>query len=371
MSAARRAALRAVNAARRARDDRRRTPPQVRLGRADGRRRIFYLSPDPPMPRGGVRVFYQHVDLLRAAGFDATVVHCRRGYRAGWFANDTAVAGAPDVTVTPDDVLVVPEYYGGTLDRLPAGPTVVVLNQGVYHTFDAVDVAAAAALVGPPVSAVLTVSEDSLDLLRFTFAGVPVHLVRPTLDRDVFHPGDGAPRGRRIAYAANRRADESHHLRCVLEARGRLAGWELVPIVGMSEAEVADTMRSCPIFLSMNEREGFGLQPAEAMACGCFVVGYTGQGAREFFDPRYSAPVPDGALLDYARAVEEAVAAFEADPDALTRRGLDASAALLARYDEAGLRGDLVAFFRSLGLAPAAIDDGAGAAGPTAADRLR
>ena len=51
----------------------------------------------------------------------------------------------------------------------------------------------------------------------------------------------------------------------------------------MSEAEVARDPSGVTVFLSLNKAEGFGLPPAEAIACGCRVVGFHGMAAREFF----------------------------------------------------------------------------------------
>lgn len=351
-------ARRLAEATQRARHAKRRRPPAVGFSEAAGQPpHVYYLSPDPDRPRGGIRVFYRHVDLLNEAGVPATVVHDKAGQRAGWFANDTRVAAAADVRARRQDLLVVPEFYSAELDRLPSGPRVVLFNQAPFYTFDAMTPEQAAAFAARPLDAILTISETGLGLLRHTFDTIPVHQARSVLEPEVFHPGDGAVRGRRIAYATNRRAQEAHQLISILTVRGVLEGWELVPIRGMTEAQVGETLRSCPIFLSFSERDGFGLPPAEAMASGCYVIGYTGQGGDEFFDPSYSAPIPDSALLDYARAVEDAVAAYDADPAALGRLGLAASQAVLGRYSRAGLRADLLAFYAALGLGVPGLGD--------------
>ncbi|MFT4287056.1 glycosyltransferase [Nocardioides sp.] len=336
-----------------ARHARRRRPPAVGSAPATGAPpHVYYLSPDPDRPRGGIRVFYRHVDLLNQAGIPATVVHRKPGQRAAWFANDTRVAGAAEVAVTPEDLLVVPEFYSAELDRLPVRSRVVVFNQAPFYTFDAMTLEEAAVFARRPIEAILTVSDAGLRLLSDTFAPVLVHRTRPVLDPGVFHPGDeqSGPRPRRIAYATNRRAQEAHQLLSILTVRGALTGWELVPIRGMTEAQVARTLRECPIFLSFSEREGFGLPPAEAMASGCYVIGYTGQGGEEFFDPAHSAPVPDSALADYVAAVERAIAGYEADPAALAGLGHAAARAVTERYSLAGLRADLLACYASLGV---------------------
>jgi glycosyltransferase involved in cell wall biosynthesis len=167
------------------------------------------------------------------------------------------------------------------------------------------------------------------------------------VDGSLFHPAEGR-RERRIGYLArSRRSAERDQLLHILRSRGVLADWELTPISG-TEAETARLMRSCPIFLSFGFREGFGLPPAEAMASGCYVVGYTALGGTEYFDPAYCTPVAECDLVAYGEAVEEAMQRFQDDPDAVETVGLKSSAAILDRYSADNLTADLSRFYDSL-----------------------
>ena len=248
---------------------------------------------------------------------------------------------------------MVPECYGPSFGQLPDGPRVVVFNQGAYHTFDLLgyeQTEAGAPYAGASrLAAVLTVSDDSAALLRYAFPSIPVHVARVVVDRNVFHPGPRPP-GRRIAYLTHRRPGEREQLRHLLRARGVLDGWTLAPIAGRTERQTAAIMRDSAVFLSFSQLDGFGLPPAEAMACGSYVVGYPGQGGREYFDPAYCAPVPDGDLLAYARAVEQAIADHDhdRDPAGFGGRGRLASQRVLDRYSADGLRADLLAFYEPL-----------------------
>jgi hypothetical protein len=334
------------------RDLRRRTPAEVRYdAAAPGAGTIYYLCPDDDRPSGGIRVIYRHVDLLNAAGLDAVVLHQRPGFRVTWFGNDTRVLAARDVTLGRDDLLVVPEFYGPGLGTLPAGCRKVVFNQNAYQTFSRVPFAATA--TGAPyagvagIEALLTVSQDNAALLRHAFAQFPVHVARVVVDERVFHPGS-TPAGRRIGYMPRRRAGEQEQLLHILRSRGVLDGWELAPIDGLSEAATAEALRGCAVFLSFSEREGFGLPPAEAMATGAYVVGFTGLGGRDFFDPAYCSPVAEADLLAFAVAVEEALRRHDEEPGALAAAGQAASKHILAKYHEDGLRDDLLAFYRGL-----------------------
>jgi hypothetical protein len=342
----------AVRRAAGSRDLRRRTPPEIRYEPGTpGTGTIYYLSPDDNAPSGGIRVIYRHVDLLNAAGVDAAVLHDRPGFRVDWFDNRTRVLAARDVTLGAGDLLVVPEYYGPGLGALPVGCRKVVFNQNAYQTFARVPFGTTAP--GAPyagvggIEALLTVSQDNAALLRHAFPGLPVHIARVVVDERVFHPGD-RPAGRRIGYMPRRRAEEQEQLLHILRSRGSLDGWELVPIDGLTEARTAEALRGCAVFLSFSEREGFGLPPAEAMASGAYVVGFTGLAGRDYFDPRFCAPVAEADLLAFVVAVEQVLEQGRTDPEVLATAGRAAAKHILANYHESGLRADLLSFYESL-----------------------
>jgi len=316
---------------------------------------VYYLAPDNDRPSGGVRVIYRHVDLLNELGIRAFVMHDADGFQCTWFANRTPVVAASTAILGPTDILVVPEWYGPGLATMPAGPRVVIFNQRAYDTFDHIpyeQTAPGAPYVGlPGLTALLAVSDDNVDLLRYAFPTIPVRLTRNVVDAEVFAPGRW-PRDRRIAYLGHRRASERDQLLHILRSRDTLRDWEVTLIAGRTEQQTAEIMRRSAIFLSFSEREGFGLPPAEAMSCGAYVVGYQGLAGREFFDEGYCTPVPDGDLLAFAQAVEDACATYDTDPESLAKRAAAASEAVRARYTVGGLSDDLTAFYQPL-LTPA------------------
>jgi len=312
---------------------------------------IYYFSPDEDVPSGGIRNIYRHVDALNGLGRRARVLHSRADFRTTWFQHQTPTVGAANAILHTNDLLVIPEFYGPSLGAVPADVPVVIFNQGAYHTFDFT--AFNESGPGAPYRRVqrllglLTVSTESADVLAYTFPDLAIGVARQAIDPAVFHPNAGA-RGRRIAFTTHRRAAEREMLLHMLRARGVLDNWELVPITGKSEQETGDLMRSAPLFLSFSEREGFGLPPAEAMACGCFVVGFTGLAGREYFDPDVSAPVTESDVLAFAKAVEDACGRYDQDPHALASCGTEASARILARYTASGLQDDLARFYADL-----------------------
>ena len=310
---------------------------------------IWYLCPDTNVPTGGVRVIYRHVDLLNSVGIPAAVVHVRAGFSCTWFAHETKVMSAADVVLSAADILVVPEYYGPSLADLPAGLRVVIFNQNTYRTFTSPGATAAwqRYAESESLAAIVVVSQDNAQYARYAFPGARVARVRDSVDGNLFHAADKPP-GRTIGYMPRRRDADARQVLDLLEIRGCTDNWEIVRIEGRAEEQTAAIFRTCSIFLSFSEREGFGMPPAEAMACGCYVVGFTGLAGREFFEPDICTPVEEGNVLAFAQAAERAMADFDKNSQAVRDRGLAASERIRSRYSPQVQLDELMAFYASL-----------------------
>jgi Glycosyl transferases group 1 len=294
---------------------------------------------------------YRHVDMLNEAGIPAFVLHERPGFSCLWFEHDTPLRAVPQVRLTPQDLLVVPEVYGPTLSALPSTLRIVVLNQNAYNTFDGLS--HSSSMRGGPyrelagLEAIMVVSHDNLEYLRFGFPDLLIERIPCGIDAAVFHPGTQRP-GRRIAVMPRKRVRDLNQVLHLLNVHGTPAGWEIVQIDNRSERETADLLRSCALFLCLSEREGFGLPPVEAMACGCYVTGFTGLAGREFFRPEFSSPVDEGDVLALARSAVTLMREYESRPLELRGAGLAASRFVLETYSLERQRVELVQFFTGL-----------------------
>jgi glycosyltransferase involved in cell wall biosynthesis len=193
--------------------------------------------------------------------------------------------------------------------------------------------------------AAMTVSQDSADYLRFAFPGLDVSIVEYPIDPAVFYPAEEPP-SKRLAMMPRKRQDDARQIVRLLGER--LHGWDVVEIEGVSESDAAAMLRSAPIFLALGWREGFGLPVAEAMASGCFVVGFPAFGGRDLFDPDFSLPVEDGDVLSAARGIAEAMSRYECEPEVVRDAGARASRQIRERYSLERQAGQLTAFYEQL-----------------------
>ncbi len=315
---------------------------------AGARPGIYFLTPDHSAPSGGIRVIYRHVDILNAAGFTASVLHRRRGFRCTWFENETRVTDVSVVRLRPDDLLVVPEVDVDMLHRVPPGTRHVIFNQNSHLTWTGGARAVSQFYAPrPALAAVVTVSLHNEAMLRRAFPGCPVRRVHLGIDGEMFHPAGRSPRPR-IAYMPRRGRDDARQVLGMLEARGALDGWDVVSLDGLSHEGVAAALRSTAIFLAFTRQEGFGLPAAEAMACGAYVIGNDGFGGREFFQPAFCARIETGDIVSFADAAEGAIERERATPGWCATRGAWASEFVLRHYSLAREREDVTALYAQL-----------------------
>ncbi|MCX6954213.1 MAG: glycosyltransferase family 1 protein [Verrucomicrobia bacterium] len=299
-----------------------------------GPARVLLACPDHAAPAGGVRQIYRLAATLRAdLGLDAYVYHRRTGFTLDWFQTTAQVAYADATAPGPRDLLVLPEVWGNAMQEHP-GVRKIIFNQNAYYTFmNGYETVPSSAPLSPAdhgVIGLLTVSDDSAELLTETFPRLPVARVRYEVDAELFaYTAEKRPQ---VAFMPRKHPDEARQLLNTLALRGALAGFEVVAIDGVSEREAARLLRESLVFLSFGYPEGFSLPPAEAMATGCLTLGYHGMGAREFLLPEYSWPIEVGHTLDYVRAVESVLTQWRRDPAPLRARAAAASRFIHGRY---------------------------------------
>ena len=318
------------------------------------RRLLFVCYPDTNHPIGGVKQIYRQVELLNQAGLQAWVLQQEPGFRADWFTSSAPVLDLASYLASPPsregDLIVLPETWLTQVPGYLAGIPKVIFNQNAFYTFGLEGRCEPTTLElyrHPDIVGVVTVSDDSRELL-VRGCGVPAercHTVLNGIDPALFH----APeiKVRRIVYMGRKQADHIRKVALMASQRPGLNRYPFRELGRLSHGEVAQELREALVFLSGGHPEGFGLPLAEALACGCLVVGYHGLGGRDFALP-YLRAVEFGDLLGFVDALEAEVQRFEADPAGVGAERLGASAAILARYSPAAERERALAVWGTL-----------------------
>jgi glycosyltransferase involved in cell wall biosynthesis len=312
-------------------------------------RMIFFYCPDDNRPNGGVEKIYRHVDFLNRHGIAATVVHLAENFRCSWFKNQTPIVNAHTVRPAPKDIIVAAEVFGPDIARTAPGIRKVIFNQNCYNTFLHYPLdtqPGETPYLHPDILATITVSEDSANYLAHAFPNARIFRVRPGIDGALFHPEE--KKKPQIAFMPRRHLEEARQVFNILKFRDALSGFEIAEIRDRSRDEAAALLRESAFFFSFSAIEGFGLPPAEAMACGCITVGFHGRGGKEFFQPEFSWPIEFGDIETYARTAEALLGQYRADPAPLREKGLEAARFIARRYPVEQEEADLIACWRQI-----------------------
>lgn len=337
--------------------------------------RIFFVTPDINSPTGGIKQLYRQVDVLNRNGFDAYILHQKADFKCTWFDNNTKIAYHKEIysdlenlikeSVTKDysnllkfkiaaskkikkflsfkktinisinkkDIFVFAEVYGPEICKLLKENKKVIYNQGAYQTFFHYNLNLnnnVTPYTNSELIATIVNSEDARNYISYVFPKMKVERVRYGIDSKNFYFSD--KKKKKIVFMPRRLRVDLVQVINILKFRGILNDWELVEIHNMNEQEVANNLRDCAIFLSFSINEGFGMPPAEAMACGCLVVGYSGKGGKEFFKEDFCYPIEDRDVISFAEKFEEVILSYNKNPKPFIEMGKKASEFILSEY---------------------------------------
>jgi hypothetical protein len=285
----------------------------------------FLLHPDLDRPIGGGKQVHRQVEQLVDLGWDAAVMAEKAGFRPGWFESKAPVLAYSDCRASGElasshTILVLPEtclgidlgnYYDVDLRRQPR----VVFNQNVYYSTMGAGTKSleqlAAFYDAPEVLQVLCVSEDSYSFLRDCW-GISDRRLSRIINAVEPHFRPDINKQKCINWLPRKNADHCQALLLCLR-RGRLehaVGWQAEALDQLNHSQLAERLNAASLFLSFGHPEGFGLPVAEAMAAGCYVVGYSGGGGQELFRHGASESVAFGDWHGFRAAVQRALLRF-------------------------------------------------------------
>ncbi len=302
------------------------------------RRLLFVCYPDTNQPIGGVKQIYRQVELLSRAGWDAYVLQEQPGFRANWFSSEAPVLDLEAYKASPpsadNDLVVLPETWLANVPQYLPGIPKVIFNQNAFYSFGLSGTCNNRTLDlyrHSDIQAVVTVSNDSRDLL-IEGCGIPAErcfALINGIDRQLFHLP--AVKHRRVVFLGRKHVDHARKVALMATQHPKLKHLNFQELPRMQHEEVASALQEALIFLSCGHPEGFGLPLAEAIACGCLVVGYHGLAGRDFAIPHMEV-VEFGDLLGLLKGIERELARFDAAPKEVIQERLAASEAILQTY---------------------------------------
>ena len=333
--------------------------PASRVNLAAPCRYWLALHPDISRPIGGVKQMHRFAEALTACGREATIVQESADFHPGWFDSSVRTVALAEWQTRADlsaerDVVVLPETFLPHFRKYRPGLPKLIFNQnGAYSFgFDPTKLAQTPAEVlrlyrHPELLHVLCVSQHDEQLLAkgFGLGHDRVSRLVNAIEAELFHPR--GPKRPQIAYMPRKNGRDAAVVEALLQAQPWWAGWQLVPIHKQPQAEVARILQESLVFLAFGHPEGFGLPLAEALACGCALVGYSGLGGRELFalgaEHGVALEVAYGDWLGFVQAVAAFNRSLQQQKPEVLAALLATSKAVRSRYGRSEMQRSVAA----------------------------
>jgi hypothetical protein len=241
-------------------------------------RRVVYLSWPAEEISGGIKMAFRHVEALTQWGFPACIA-TPDAKPPGWFVSGAPLIAVADVTGN-SDILVFPENHPGFLKQFASRPNrKIVFCQNQFMIYRGVEGVLDYADYG--VQHVICPGYECAEFCRGRLRVKTISVIPNYVETRIFFPRED--KKLQIAFTPRKRPSEGAVIRDLFRSRGeqyRKIPW--IEISNNTEAQVAQILGESALFLSLCRFEALPLSLLEAMASGCVVAGFSGQGGRDF-----------------------------------------------------------------------------------------
>jgi len=242
---------------------------------------IFFLAPFT-VPFGGVATILDHVRVLSQNGISAWVAMPEQPTLDFYQTDAPTIVYRESLGVSEADICVFPEGllgYNQALKGRPAKRLMFCQNQ-YYLPFSArADLGFSEFHLDGVIASSIAVQSCLEDL--YGLQNIP--LIPYAIDPSAY--ARESNKKRQIAFMPRKLGDYVSFIHATfVRMYPDYSDVPWVAIHQMTRREAAKVLSESAIFLSLSDKESFGLPPLEAMASGCVVAGFHGDGGREYMN---------------------------------------------------------------------------------------
>jgi hypothetical protein len=280
-------------------------------------KKIIFLCPSIPNMAGGIKVIYRQaalIDTLAAFPYSAEILHPdNTDHKYDWFDANTkfkknlSFNQASDFVVIPE-VMAIP--HAALLHA--EGIRYAIYVQNAYSLKFAAFLGSQSELelAYKNATCILSISDDSTECLKIIFPFLKERIVR--IYYSLAHDRFKSAKSKENLITFMPRKLKGHSELVLFFMKHVLpSNWHFQPIDGLNEDGVVELLGRSKIFLSFSEFEGCPLPPVEAALAGNYVIGYTGEGAKEYWRAPLFNEIQCGDIRGFCREILSTIHALD------------------------------------------------------------
>jgi hypothetical protein len=249
---------------------------------------IIYLCPKSSTAIGGVKVIYKNSEYFKNKYSNSQIYHPEdENFQCTWFEHEAQIR--PHGAFNPStDFLIIPEFWAAWFSKQAVANNIryAIYVQNGYFLYQKPGLTAMTDddlfNAYHKADLIVSISDDTTRMIKLAFPEIDHHKIVRVKPHVADKFIQSTPKQKTITYMPRKLAPHAERVIFFLK-RNIFPDWTILPIDGKSEDDVVKILSSSSIFLSFCEMEGCPLPPLEAAFSGNIVVGYTGQGAKEYF----------------------------------------------------------------------------------------
>jgi hypothetical protein len=240
--------------------------------------KIIFLSPDTKgTARASVAYIHRQALALKNAGYPVSILHEKNDYikAEGWLGEEFVGLEHKsiennDLTVGPQDIIVIPEIYGNVFEQILQLPVQkVILAQSYDYLLDSFS--PGRSWLDFDVSSCITTSKTVADTIKEMVPMADVNFIEPMIP-EYFSPNE-LPQMPVVAIHCREQRKAAKIIKSFYLKYPLYRFISFKDMHGMTERDFAKNLKECALSVWVDDDSTFGTFPIESMKCNVPVIG--------------------------------------------------------------------------------------------------
>ena len=235
-------------------------------------------------------------------GWQANEIEALKNFKYNWFSNKVSIKQNLNFNQNTDFV-ILPEIHAHLAEDLLIKKKIkyaIFVQNGYSISFTNNEKKLNKAYSN--ASFILSYSDDITNCVKLTFPKLKTKIIKIKISIQSTGKDNVKKKKKLITYMSRKLPQHSFHVVSFLK-KNLPKEWSLKDLNNISEKEVYKNLLNSKIFLAFSNLEGLGLPPLEAALAGNYVIGYTGEGGKDYWKKPIFTEIYSGDIRNFVKQV--------------------------------------------------------------------
>ena len=242
------------------------------------------------------------INLNKNSGWQLSHIKACNNFKYKWFKNDVLIKNNLNFNKNKDFV-ILPEIFAHLADDLLIKNNIKysIFVQNGYSIFFT-DNEKKLNSAYNNAEFILSYSEDITKCIKLSFPKLKTRIIKIKYSIESKKFNLKQKKINLITYMSRKLPQHSYQVTNFLN-KSLPRNWKIKDLKNMSEKQVYKHLSKSKIFLAFSNLEGLPLPPVEAAIAGNFVIGYTGEGGKEYWKKPIFTEIYSGDINNFVKKI--------------------------------------------------------------------